>query len=254
MISISLQQVDVLLSSLLYPFVRILAVISVAPVLGHHAIPVRVKVALAALLAALAAPVLPHTATVPIDSFAGYALLAHELLVGIAMGFGVRLVFAAVEMGGDLIGLQMGLSFAGFVDPGAGSETSVGAFMRTIATLLFLAINGHLLLIAGIVDSFERIPIAMTGGFLPMPQHLVAQAGQLFVIALSLSMPVIAILLIANLGLGVMSRLAPQLNIFAVSFPLTLVTGMATLLFTLPYLGTPLIRIMEQSVASLSLP
>jgi len=254
MISFSLAQLDGYLAQLILPFVRILALITVVPVLGNRSVPARVKIALAALITVVAVPSLPLPSVVSLDSAPGMMLLVREFIIGISLGFAVRVVFAAVEMCGELIGLQMGLSFAGYFDPNTGSGTATSAYLRTIAILMFLAVNGHLLMIAGIVDSFERIPIALDGASVLQAKRAVALGTQLFSLALSLSLPVIVVLLIANVGLGVMSRVAPQLNIFEVSFPLTLLTGFATLALILPYLGNPLVSAMQRSAGLLMRP
>jgi flagellar biosynthesis protein FliR len=254
MISLSFAQLDGYLAQLILPFVRILALISVVPVLGNRSVPVRVKIALAALITVVAVPSLTLPSAAQLDSLPGMMLLAREFFIGITLGFAVRIVFAAIEMCGELIGLQMGLSFAGYFDPNSGSGTAISAYLRTVAILLFLSINGHLLVIAGVVDSFERIPIALDGNALLQAKRAVALGSQMFAIALSLALPVIVVLLIANIGMGVMSRVAPQLNIFAVSFPLTLLTGLATLTLLLPYLSNPLISAIQRSTTLLMRP
>jgi flagellar biosynthetic protein FliR len=250
MISISLDQLNALISQFFWPFVRILGMIMVAPSLGDRSVPARVKIALAALIAIVAIPVLPPHPVVTLDSYAGFALVAHETLIGISLGFAVRIVFAAIETGGELVGLQMGFSFAGYFDPGSGGETNaISSYLGTLATLLFLAINGHLLMIYGVIESFHRLPIELADGSLLTIKHVLAMGSDLFAIALSIALPFIVLLLVINLGMGVMSRVAPQLNVFALGFPITLTVGMTALALILPYLERPLTHALERSVA-----
>ena len=254
MIALDLAQIDLTIAQFFLPFVRILALIAVVPVLGNRAIPARLKVGLAALITVASAPLLPPPTAIAVDSWLGFVLVAREVMIGIALGLMVRIIFAAIELAGDIIGLQMGLSFAGYVDPGSSSGTAVAAFLRTIAVLLFLSIDGHLLLVIGVTESFERIPIALDNASFLQARKLLALASQMFVIALSLALPIIVILLIANLGLGVISRVAPQLNMFAVSFPLTLFVGLGALMLVMPYLASPLVKVMERGVSWIATP
>jgi flagellar biosynthetic protein FliR len=148
----------------------------------------------------------------------------------------MRLVFTAVEFAAELIGLQMGLGFAQFYDTLNATSTPVlGQFFGFAATLMFLAIDGHLLLLSVLTESFTTMPIggATSGAFW---QTLASKGGYLLFAALSLSLPIIAALLITNLALGILSRAAPQLNVFAIGFPVTLLVGLAATLFSVSYL------------------
>jgi flagellar biosynthetic protein FliR len=163
-------------------------------------------------------------------------MLAYELAIGVAVGFLMRLVFAAIELAADVIGMQMGLGFAQFYDVQAAAAVPVlGRFFGLAATLVFLAINGHLLLLSVLVDTFTSIPVG--GGVSDtFWRTLASWGGHMLYSALSLALPVIAALLITNLALGVLSRAAPQLNIFAVGFPVTLMVGFIAALFSISYL------------------
>ncbi|MCE2990387.1 MAG: flagellar biosynthetic protein FliR [Burkholderiales bacterium] len=253
MITLTLGQFDALLVQYFYPFVRILALIASAPVLGNRAIPARIKVALAALIAFLIADT-PGASLPAVDSYSGFVIVAREILIGLALGLSVRVIFSAIEMSGELIGLQMGLSFAGYIDPSSGgASNAVSSYLRVIAILLFLSINGHLLMIAGLSASFERYPIGapFTSSF--ELSAVAAMGSQMFSLALSLALPIVIVLLMINLAMGIMSRVAPQLSIFAVGFPITMVAGLTTLTLLMPYLGRPL-QIALERAASLILP
>ena len=235
MISFTSVQLDAWLVAFIWPFTRILGLIASAPVTGGPQFPARGKVALALLIAIVVAPALPPLPTIDPGSWHGLFMLAYELAIGLAIGFLMRLVFAAVEMAADLIGLQMGLGFAQFYDVQSQSQVPVlGRFFGLAATLTFLAINGHLLLISVLADSFTTIPVG--GGIGPtFWSTLASSGGQMLFSSLSLALPVIAALLITNLALGVLNRAAPQLNIFAVGFPITLLVGMLAAIFSMSY-------------------
>ena len=249
MISFTEAQLSAWYGALFWPLVRVLALFATAPLLGHAAIPLRVKVALGV---AVSVVLMPNIATPPLTDAltgAGLALLTQNILVGLVIGFTVRIVFAAFELAGELVGLQMGLSFGGFFNPASGStENALATFMSLLALLCFLAIDGHLMLIHALAESFRVFPLT-DASRVPLDfMRLVGLAADMFAIALSLALPFIAVLLLINIVLGVLARVAPQLNIFAVGFPLTLLTGM-TLLFTLlPYIEGPLRATLERSV------
>jgi len=151
------------------------------------------------------------------------------------MGFSMRLVFAAFEMAGDLLGLQMGLAFAQFIDPARGMQTPlIGSFLGVLAMLTFLVIDGHLLVIAAVVQSFELIPIS--ANLSVVNSQSIALAGSImFMLALQISLPVMAAVLISNIVLGILARAAPQLNVMSIGFSITIGVGLWILWVSLPY-------------------
>lgn len=226
MIEVTAAQLDAWLAALMFPLARLLGLFSSAPVFSNRGVSVRVRLAIGMGVAIAVLPVMPPMPQVPPGGGLGLAIFAQQMFIGIAIGFMMRIVFAAVDMAGALIGMQMGLSFAVFFDPDAGGQTAVlSDFLNLLATLLFLAANGHLLMIDILVRSFEWLPVTATPvnaagwGFIARTGLTVFAAGLL------LSMPVVAILLVANIALGVLTRAAPQLNLFAVGFPITLTAG-----------------------------
>jgi flagellar biosynthetic protein FliR len=244
---------DGYIAQFFFPFLRIMAMMAVVPVLGNRAIPARVKIALSVLIAITSAPLLPEQYSAPVDSYLGYATIGREILIGAAMGFTVRLIFAGIEMGGEIAGLQMGLSFAGYIDPSSGSNnTAVSSYFGIMAVLLFLSINGHLLLISGVVNSFQHIPVGAGDDLLGISKAITQMGAKIFSVALSISLPIIVTLLVVNIGLGIMSRIAPQLNVFAVGFPISLAVGLCAVLLMLPYMERPLRILLEQSTSMLS--
>lgn len=250
MITFTTEQIAAWYGALFWPLVRVLALFSVAPLFSHRALPARVKLALALAIALLLAPLLPAPPVTDVMSGAGLALLAQNILIGTMLGFAVRLVFAALELTGELIGLQMGLSFAGFFNPASGqTQNAVGNFMSLLALLMFVAIDGHLMLLHALAESFRQFPLTGDAGGLPMSFEAMARSGAgIFSTALQLALPFLAVTLLTNILLGVMARIAPQLNIFAVGFPLTILVGLTTLMLMLPYIETPLRAALERAL------
>lgn len=249
MISLTDAQLNAWLISFLWPLTRILGLIMVAPVFGHRAVPARVKVGLGIFIALIAAPALPPMPDVGLGSWHGLLILVQQFLIGIAIGFTMRVIFAAVEAAGEIIGLQMGLGFASFFDPQSAGQTMVLArFFNLLAILLFLAVNAHLLLLGVLVDSFQSLPVSTrplsAAGF-----YSVATLGSsIFATGLQMALPLIAILLMTNLALGILTRSAPQLNIFAIGFPITLGVGLIALDTTLPYFAPQLEQMIQNGL------
>lgn len=228
-------QLTAWIAQAIYPFFRIVALIAAAPILGDSSVPRRARIGLALFVAAIVAPGITAVPNVPLVSGDGFLLVARQLLVGAAMGFAMKLAFAAVEYAGDLIGLSMGIGFATLVDPETNDQTPIiGSFLRYFTMLAFLAANGPLLLIAGVAQSFDALPISGPDGFFGDWKSLVLAGGAVFGLALHMALPVIAALLITNVALGIMTRAAPQLNLFSIGFPLTIGVGLIVLLVSLP--------------------
>ncbi len=238
MISITSAQLSAWLAAFFFPFARILALVASAPILGNKQIPAHVKVGLAMILTIIIAPTLDAAPAIDPASAIGLFVLMQQILVGLAMGFVMRLIFTGVEMAGDLGGLQMGLGFASFYDPQNATYSPVIAqFLGIIAALAFLGLNGHLYMLSALVESFHVFPVS-TGVPAASAMNIVLHwGGSIFAYALQLSLPLIAALMLTNLALGILTRSAPQLNIFAIGFPITLTVGFATLMLTLPYIA-----------------
>lgn len=236
MISITTAELNTLLAAFLWPLSRILAMVATAPIFGNPSIPVKVKLGLAVMLTVLVMPVVEKSLPqVDPASGIGLIILLQQVLIGVAIGFVMRIVFVAVEMAGELIGLQMGLGFAVFFDPHSGQIDIIGRFLGVIASLAFLAIDGHLMMIALISQSFSTLPVGSEGTADVTFTTLANWGGEIFKSGLQLSLPVLTALLITNLALGVLTRVAPQLNIFAVGFPLTLSIGLFVLALSMPF-------------------
>lgn len=179
-------------------------------------------------------------------------ILAQQMLIGYAMGFAMRLVVAAIDFAGEVIGLQMGLGFATFYDPDSASQTPVVAqYISLFGTLILLAINGHLMILATLAQSFVLLPIGDTSLAAGTWSNFAHAGGIIFASGLMIALPAVAAMLITNTAMGVLTRAAPQLNLFAVGFPITLAGGFIIMILMTSYLATPLIQLFEHGLQAL---
>lgn len=236
MLTVSSIQLNAWLAAFFWPFFRILALIASSPFFGARGIPASAKISTAFLLTLLVAPLLPPMpASIQPASAQGLLILVQQLMIGYAMGLTMRLAFTAMEIAGNIAGLQMGLGFATFFDPQNSTQVPIlGQFLGVMAMLLFLALNGHLMVVSALVESFNTLPVGSVAAIANW-KALAAAGGNIFMWGLLLSMPVVAALMLANIALAVLTRAAPQLNIFAVGFPITLAVGLLILSLSLPY-------------------
>lgn len=245
MISVTAAQLDVWLAAVMFPLVRLLGLFASAPLWSNRGIPVRVRLAAGLAMAMAVLPALPPMPPIPTDSWQAIAVLAHQFIIGAAIGFMMRLFFAAVDLAGEMIGLQMGLSFAVFFSPTTGGQSSVIAeFLGLVTLLVFLALDGHLMMVKILVQTFEWLPVGeatSSQGWLVIVRH----ASVMFAAGVMMALPMVATLLIANIGLGILTRAAPQLNLFAVGFPVTLTVGFLILLLSMSLLAPVLQRLFE---------
>jgi flagellar biosynthesis protein FliR len=250
MISFTSAQAYAWLTTFMWPLFRILGLIATEPILGNRVVPRRVKVGFALLVTLVVAPLLPPVPGADPISPVGIMIAIQQILIGVSMGFAIRVVVHAVEMAGQLTGLQMGLGFAVFFDPQSAAQTAVvGQFTGLLATLVLLSTNAHYLIFSALVESFNALPISSqplaAAGF----GTIVQWGGEIFSVGVQMSLPVIAALLVTNLGIGIMTRAAPQLNIFAVGFPLTLGVGFVVLYLAVPFMAPMITQLSENAVA-----
>jgi len=250
MLTFTEAQVLAWITPLLWPFLRVLALFGAMPVFAQRNVPMRVRVALSFLIAFCAQATLPTMPVIPLDSAAAVLAVMQQLLIGISLGFAVRIVFAGVEFAGELIGLQMGLNFAGFFDPASGGEaTAASRFFGVCIGWIFIVTGGHLLLIAAVIQSFQAFPVGPEPfAFLRTVQPQ-TWGIEIFRLGLWIALPMIAMLLFVNLVLGVISRVAQQMNIFSIGFPVTLGVGLIGMLVTLPTLQMPFTMALERMLA-----
>ena len=250
MLTFSEAQILAWVTPLLWPFLRVLALFGSLPVLGQRTVPARTRVALAFLIAFCAQPSLPPVPLIPLDSPVAFLVVVQQLVIGLSMGFAVRIVFASIEFAGEIVGLQMGMNFAGFFDPATGGQTTaVSRFFGVAVSWLFIVINGHLLLIAAVVQSFQSFPVsAEPFAFLRAVQPQ-TWGAEVFRLGLWIALPMIGIMLFTNLVLGVISRVAQQMNIFSIGFPITMSVGLLGVLMTLPMMQVPFTMALERMIS-----
>jgi flagellar biosynthetic protein FliR len=252
MFSITTTQIDAWIVAYAYPLARILAFIAAAPLWSTAGIPRRTRLILGFGITIAIVPALPAMPAVAPASLAGLWILAQQMLIGIGMGFAARIIFAAVDLAGEFIGMQMGLGFATSYDPLNSSQTPViSEFIGLIGLLLFLSLNGHLIYVATLAQSFNAIPVGPNplgaGSWL----NLAELGSKIFSSGLLIALPVVVALMITNIALAVLTRAAPQLNIFALGFPLTLTGGFVALAISMDYLAVPLQSLYEMALSSL---
>jgi len=240
------------LAALFWPFVRIAACLMVAPVFGASYVPRRLRVLLAGAITLPVAGLLPHSAATALLSVGGALITLQQLLIGVAMGFALQLVFDALTLGGQLLANGMGLGFAFNLDPLRGVSTpALGQLYVVLGTLTFLALNGHLALITTLVESFRTLPVGPTGLDAARLRSLADWGSELFSGALRVALPGMTALLVINLAFGVMSRAAPSLNLFAVGLPVTLIFGLSIVMFGMPMIGAAFTGLLNEAFAML---
>ncbi|WP_321879575.1 flagellar biosynthetic protein FliR [Paraburkholderia bannensis] len=237
MFSVTYAQLNLWLTAFLWPFTRILALIATAPVLNNRSISTRVKIGLAAFITLIVAPTLGAMPQVTVFSAEGVWILVNQFLIGVALGFTMQLVFAVVTAAADLMGSGMGLSFASFFDPQANtSSPALSSWFNMMAMLTFLAFDGHLQMIAAIVETFTSVPVSANvlngNGF----RLLVGWGAMVFNSGLLLSLPVVVALLITNISLGILNRAAPQIGVFQIGFAVTMLVGLLLIQLMMPSL------------------
>ncbi len=253
MVAPTLDFVMTWLHAIIWPFLRFGAMLIAAPVFGSSNVSVRIRVFLALALTALVAPLLPALPDVSILSATGVLLALQQIVIGVAMGFFLQLVFAAAVLMGQVVGMSMGLGFAMAIDPQNGTQVPVlSQFFTIVTTLVFLALNGHVLLIGLLVDSFAVYPVGANIWSADALYNIVLWASRTFAVALVISLPVMMAVLLVNLCLGVITRTAPQLNIFAIGFPITIFVGLILMMFAMPVFNELLVAMFDEALQVLS--
>lgn len=237
--------------ALLFAMVRIGAAFVAAPIFSAVAIPLPARIALTGAIGVLVvntAHIVPPEQIFSVNTFLA---VAAEALVGLAMGFVLQIAFAAPMVASEVISMSMGLGFANAVDPASGHATpAIGTFLSLLLTLLFLAVDGHLVLVDLVVRSYEAMP---PGAWIA-PGRLLNIAmfgGYAFMAGLLLALPVGFLLLCLNMIVGMLSRAAPALNLFAVGLPASLLFGVVAILLALPAMGDYLLVIIREALSAM---
>jgi flagellar biosynthetic protein FliR len=228
-------QLNALLGAYLWPLMRVGAMLLATPVFNSRQLPVQMRLLVALLITWVIAPSLPPQPTIDVLSHDGFIILLQQILIGVIMGFILQMVFSALVFGGQVVAYSMGLGFASMVDPQNGVQVPVMAqYYLILATLLFLIFNGHLLMIELVADSFHTLPVGLDGVTRNDLLEVVAWGSRMFAGGLIMALPIMGAMLLVNMGMGVVMRAAPQLNIFSVGFPITMLLGFALMWVTLP--------------------
>ncbi|HEY0288154.1 MAG TPA: flagellar biosynthetic protein FliR [Pseudomonas sp.] len=226
-------QISTWVATFMLPMFRIAALLMTMPVIGTTLVPARVRLYLALAITVVVTPALPAMPQVHALDISALLLIAQQIIIGAAMGLSLQLFFQAFVIAGQIVGIQMGMGFASMVDPVNGVSVAViGQFFTMLVTLLFLAMNGHLVVFEVLIESFTTLPVG-DGLIVANFWELVLRLGWVLGASLVLVLPAVTALLVVNIAMGVMTRAAPQLNIFSIGFPLTLVLGMGILWVTL---------------------
>lgn len=222
------------LSEFMWPFARVTGLLLIAPIIGASYMPLYIKIIAASAIAIFLVPIVKTPGDVDALTFNGVSMLAQQVLIGLIIGLIMQVAFSAITIAGEAIALTMGLGFASMTDPANGVTIPVVSQLMTIfASLYFLALNGHIALIQLLIDSFTLQPI--TSLFSPDHALAVAEwASRMFIGALLVAIPAVTALLIVNIAMGLMTRVSPQMNIFSVGFPLTMLLGFVFIAITLP--------------------
>jgi flagellar biosynthetic protein FliR len=235
--------------ALLFTMVRVGAAFMAAPVFGAIAVPLNVRILLTAAVSILSMQAAPIAVPGEVFVLTTFLAVAAEALVGLALGFILQIAFAAPLVASEVIGVSMGLSFATAINPQTGQSTpALGQFLTVLLTLLFLAVDGHLVLVELIVRSYELLP---PGGAWLAPgklMNIVLFGGYAFLAGLLLALPVGFLLLCLNIVVGMLSRSAPALNLFAIGIPASLAMGVLALLVGMPAMGDYMLVIVREAL------
>jgi len=252
MISLTSAEINAWIVAFFFPLARVLALVVTSPPFNIEGISVQARLLFGVALTLAIAPGLPPMPAIEPASGMGLLILAQQMAIGVAMGFAMRFVFSAIDMAGAMISNQMGLGFATAYDPQSTSQTAViSEVIGVLALLLFLAGNGHLMVIATLTQSFSVLPIGGTGPASQSWLNLVTEGGIIFSFGTLLALPVVVILLITNIALGILGRVSPQLNLIAIGFPVTILLGFAALYVSMSYLGAPLQQMFEYGLQAM---
>lgn len=249
---ISEEQLSQFIGQYLWPLLRIGAFYFAVPVIGARTVPARIRIVLMLFTAIIIAPVLPAAPIISFLSLQGFMMIAQEVLIGLALGFTMQVVLHVFVLAGQFMSMKMGLGFAAMNDPSSGvSVTILSQFYLLVSTLLFLSSNGHLVVLQLLIDSFTTFPIGGSGMNTAHFMTIVDLGSWMFGAALLITLPLFTSLMIVNMSFGVMSRSAPQMNVFTVGFPITLIFGFILMWFTFANFLPVYFEIMEQGIGVL---
>ncbi len=252
MITFTEAQIMAWFTPLLWPFIRALALLMALPVFNRRAVPNRVKIGLALFMVIAMQPSLPEIPAISLDSRMVFMIVAQQILIGVTMGFAVRIIFACIEFAGEIIGMQMGLNFASFFDPVTASQSSVlTSFLAVLIGWFFLVMNGHLLIFYALSQSFTVFPVSTNPWEFLVELKPWEWGKQIFLLGFWISLPLVTILLLINIVVGVISKITGTMQVFSIGLPMTLFVGFLGLWFMIPYLERPFTVAFEQVLSKL---
>ncbi|MFC3912186.1 flagellar biosynthetic protein FliR [Pseudaeromonas sharmana] len=218
------------LASYLWPMARVTAMLMTMLVIGSQNVPVMIRAKLGFVITLAMAPMLPPMPEIPLFSLQSWLVVAQQVLIGVAIGFATQLLIQSFVIAGQVLATQSGLGFASLVDPiNGGSTPVIGQFYLMLGTLIFFAIDGHLTMLHLVNLSFTTLPVSTSGLDITGLQALFSFMTIMFQMALSVSLASITAMLLVNFSFGVMTRAAPQLNIFSMGFAVSMICGLLVL-------------------------
>ncbi|MBY9064236.1 flagellar biosynthetic protein FliR [Sphingomonas yunnanensis] len=237
--------------AMIFVMIRVGAAFIAAPVFSNVSVPLTVRVALSGAIAVLVLGTTPVQTPQSVFALATFVAVAAEALVGLAIGFVLQVAFAAPLVAGEIIGGSMGIGFANMIDPNSGrSSPAIGQFLSIMMTLLFLSLDGHLVLVDLVVRSYRALPPGASWLAAGQLRDIALFGGYAFLAGLLLALPVGFLLLCLNLVMGMVSRSAPSLNLFAVGLPVSLAVGVLSLAIALPAMGDYMQVIVREGLAA----
>ncbi len=223
---ISLLQIEHWVNAFLWPLFRVMSFFMAMPIIGTQMLPARLRLGLALTVTVLLVPVLPPMPTFDGFSLQSWVLIAQQVLIGSLLGFSANILLQSFVAGGQMMAMQMGLGFASMTDPANGvSVVIVAQLYLMLVMMLFLGMDGHLVLIEILAQSFHVLPVGAGGLSQATLWQMALSGGWLFMAALLMALPAVTALLVVNFAFGIMTKAAPQLNIFAIGFPFTMLMG-----------------------------
>ena len=248
-LTFSEEQLGAYLGQFLWPLFRVMGFLMVAPVIGSQLVPTRIRLVIALAISVLIVPVLPDMPQVQALSIQAILLIGQQLLIGLSLGFFLQMVFHTLVLAGQMIAMQMGLGFASMVDPSNGVNVAVvSSFYLMFITMLFISLDGHLTMIEILVQSFYSLPISLEFNFASTSLLSITNSiSWIFSSAMIIALPALTALLITNVAFGIMTRAAPQLNIFALGFPVSLLLGVFLMWLSLPTVAESAINLFDQA-------
>ena len=219
-------------------FARITSLVVVAPILGHKSIPVQVKAGLGTLLSFILYPMISrHSAQVDLQLLPFFILVIQEVLVGVLLGFALGILFAGIQYAGELISFSIGLSVATMFSSDDNEQTPIiGEFMSLFAILVFLLLNGHHFVLEALRFTYATVPVGTFAFSQPLAEHVISFGSMMFIVAVKIAAPVMVAEFLTNVGLSIMARVMPQMNVFVVSFPLSIGVGLIVLFSSAPFM------------------